>query len=351
MRKVLNVLRWLLAVPLIIALFTIVLSGIPASAISGIAGDEEAVKSYLKESGIYENFIAVALQAASRQFQSEGTTFFKEWEERITDNKSDLGKLVLKVADPKSLQEKAETVVDAFYAWFRGETKRPTFEISILENKEDFIKLLSIGFREKARSLPPCGPAFDVPADFNPLETPCWPSGSDFGAVDRFIAQNANHQEFNQLFAKATFSSERIEIRSETIVQVQKVFSIVRLVPRIFLAALAGLSLLLLLIVPRLSRGFKTAGIVILAPSLLLIIGRILAGNYVDTFMRLLEEKIQIGSSGILSDIFENLLGTIYVDILGKTTVYAAICIIAGIFLIAAARFIKRKQILKRTAN
>ena len=65
--------RWTVATPVIILFFIVALVGIPASAITGALSQSGTVKTYLKQSGIYSDTLAILLGLFA---QSAGGSFY-----------------------------------------------------------------------------------------------------------------------------------------------------------------------------------------------------------------------------------------------------------------------------------
>ena len=333
--------RWILATLILLLFFIVALVGIPTAAITDTLSQDDTVKGYLKQSGIYSDTLNILLGLFAQSMGGEGGTFSKELEARLTDSQSETGKIAAKIADPATVQQKVETVIDATYAWMEGKTERPIFEIALLDNREDFLRLLALGFREKAHSLPACDAGYKMSRNFDPLSTPCWPKAIPFSEIDRFLVANADIKEFDSLFAQTKFDSQTLEIPRETTKKVHRVFPWIQAAPWTICATLITLALLLSLLIPGFWPGAKITGGALLTSSFLTLLGKFAAASRFDTIFNAVTRSMSAEGQNIFLPVFEKIFKTLYFGILNVITVYALLAMGIGILLILVASLAK----------
>lgn len=341
-----KVIRWLIAVFLLIPLlFSSVLALTPVSGVSKIITERDNIKGYLKDSGIYNKTVDILLEfiTPATKEEDEGEDFFADLSSRIKDKNSELGQLVSEVLTPTFFENSFTTAIDATYDWLEGKTNKPTFVIKITEDKNTFIRFLSVTFKEKMAALPECDVSFNPPPNFDPLGSKCRPRGFNLEEIDRFIQENSEREEFSELFNKATINSESLNIDQDVTKKAQWIFSILKPAPQITYATILLLSALLILVIPGFKKGLIITGAVLLLSSLMILFGKMYAVQNFDFWANQGLKNINPDQVELIRSNFEGLVKAIYSDLLNQIQFYSLLVSALGVVLIVVGILIKSK--------
>ncbi|MBN2101050.1 hypothetical protein JW710_04145 [Candidatus Dojkabacteria bacterium] len=333
--------RWTISVFLILLIIPTITIGVPLVSVSTYLANRETPKRWLKEIELYDNALDIALDVLEKQ--KEGS-YFIDLKDRIDDEDSDVSEAVHRLADPDFLEESIETVIDAYYDWFEGETDKPEYSIPIAEDKETLVVLLSAGFKEKVRGLPVCEEGFVITDDFNPIETECQPEGYDFDEITRYLEDNADSDEFEELLSKANISSDEIELSDETTEQAQLLYNKIKIYPIIFLSGTIILVLLLILLIPGVKTSFMTTGIVLIVSSVFTTITGLIIKIIINFGSQKGLDEIKDKNYEELEKILGELIRVVSADITRRTLLIALTILVIGVLLTIIGAVIKKKK-------
>jgi hypothetical protein len=131
------------------------------------------IKGWLKESGAYEAVVPEVTKLATIQQANESSVV------QITSD--DTLDSATSAFTSDGIQRDAETVIDGFYGWFRGNTSGPEFRVDLTARKNLFAKYLAETVAQKIADLPECSggtTSFTLQA-FDPFTADCRPKGLD----------------------------------------------------------------------------------------------------------------------------------------------------------------------------
>lgn len=202
------------------------------STVSTTVVDSDNIKTWIAGTGVYDNALDIvvtlltqltSIEDGDGEESAEGGNFLTGLIAGAQDPPTEYGQFAQKIFAPQRLQQSAETIIDAFYAWFRGETAMPEFEVRLLDSREDMLQLLTLAFREKFNALPVC-PLSSLAGsmnNFNPLEATCRPVFFTDAVVDEFMKQVVAQPEIATLLDSATFKGSALDIRPDMTPKIQ----------------------------------------------------------------------------------------------------------------------------------
>ena len=97
--------------------------------------------------------------------------------------------------DSELLQANVEDAIDAFYAWFRGDTEYPVINISLIEDEDALADLLVESLILEIKSLPDCEDDYVMPSDTSPYDMKCKPSDLDIDELKESISEEISNSE------------------------------------------------------------------------------------------------------------------------------------------------------------
>lgn len=336
MHKMLTVFRWFTASILTLLLLLLLFFGTAITGISKTIANPEHIKSYIAHSGIYDDAVPVILHFFIQSFQKagEGEKYFSDIQGRIINPKDPFGQMIQEVLRPEFLRQSVDTIIDASFAWLRGETEKPEFEIVFAKDKQTMQRFLSVLFTEKIRALPACSNDFILTKNFDPFNATCRPAGFRLEYIDTFLMQNSDRPEFDALMQKATINSTNLVIDPKTSQKAQLAYNIIAYSWPLLFVTLALLSLLIAASIPKKWHGLRLSGITmaiagsILCVALLIFVS--LQNIFVTFFINRLPDTADFVQTYIASIIREA-----YADSLSRIG-FESLCIVAwGIILIA----------------
>ncbi len=337
----LKVLRWLIAVPLFLIIFIVIIIGIPAASISSNVSSREQIKLWAKRSGVYENFLNISTDFLTKS--TDGGEDLSLLVNEVRNPNTELGSVVSQIVTPKFLQEKTNIIIDAVYDFFEGKTQKPTFKIVITEDKELMKRAFIIGLKERIKGLPECEAGFQIPADLDPMKLECIPPGLDLGFVDIFINQNINDASLNELLQHATFDSETIKIDAQTASRIQQVYSYIKIVSWVILALVFVLSILMILIIPNFKTSFKVTGIFIGATAFAIIFISLLSLVFYENIASFASVSATPGVIEFYNSYAKAIVKMIYFDIVKTNILYSFMAFVYGLALIGISTTIRSK--------
>lgn len=122
-------------------------------ALSGALGqtirDKETVKSWLEESGFYDEILDTVLN----QIKSEGEAKLSG---SVDLNNPEIRNIVNGVLNPDILKGLTERIVDGTYLWLEGETATPEYSVDLKNSKTQLSEALGLYASKRVIGLPNC---------------------------------------------------------------------------------------------------------------------------------------------------------------------------------------------------
>ena len=311
--------RWILTFFISFLLFLIVTLVIPLFTVSRVITDPESVKDILVRTQVYQNFIPVALESFGAGSTGEGSVL-NEMAAELNDPESKTRVELEKIVSRQLLQSSAETIIDAFYAWFRGETDLPKYEIALANDTESMSRILVFGLRYKVDSLPECPPEILEDPGANPFEMTCIPEGYSEDDVTSFIEENADRDEFNELKSKLVLSSDSLHIEPNVSDRVQLFYRILSNIPLCSGILYSILVLFIILISPERKKILALVGGITVVPALLWIIACTQTPQLVTFLTRQVESVATFDGKPLLVSLMHRSINEIVTLIANKIT-------------------------------
>lgn len=134
------------------------------------------LKAALKDSGLYGSGVEAALEQSGK---NQATS------QDLPLNQPEVRKIVENAFSPQYTQSQAERVIDATYAWLKGDTANLSFSIDLTEAKTRLTEGVSSYVQKRLDTLPTCTSAAQLPADgkVDPYNATCIPPGTDKAAI------------------------------------------------------------------------------------------------------------------------------------------------------------------------
>lgn len=166
--------------------------------------EPDTIKGWLNNSGMYNKIVPEVSRLATIQ-QKQENALVQITAEDITE--------AAKVAFPAdTLRSDAERVVDAFYAWLKGDTDSIDFTVDFSGRQTVFAELMTAKLEEKINNLPACTTTgrFTVQA-FDPFKADCKPKNVDLTEeLAEFKDELAKSED---ILPKVTYSGDDITLR------------------------------------------------------------------------------------------------------------------------------------------
>ena len=135
-----------------------------------VFGNTAYIKKTLVDSNSYERLVPAIIEANIKEEQTKDSIPF---------NDKNIQQIIISSFPPSDLQDKSETVIDAFYNWLSGQTAALEFEIDFSENKMKMAKDLSAYTFFQLQGLEAC----DIqPEVIDPFYAVCRPVNMDYAA-------------------------------------------------------------------------------------------------------------------------------------------------------------------------
>lgn len=267
----LKVFRWILSAFLILILTVTILAGIPLTTLSVTVTNRESVKNILKNSGIYDNVVEIALTAAENSNKTDQPNNQNSQQPSIPFTQ-DMADSISEYFTPEYTEQTANTVIDGVYDWLEGKTEKPEFQIQLAQDEEKFKSTMVDLIDQHMSSLPVCDPNYQPPEGMSPFEAECRPANYSITDLENQINQQQDSEELNQMLDKTTIDSSDLEIDPKLSKNVQKVYKLLNFLPVLVLGIILILVLLIVLLVPTFKTGLIVGGTSTAVPSILLLI-------------------------------------------------------------------------------
>ncbi len=215
----------------------------------------DTLKSWISNSGTYEKVTSEFASRARFESNSAGGAI------QITT--SDIASAAQTAFPSSQIKRDAETVIDAFYKWFRGESSNPEYRVDFSQQKLVFANELGITLQTKVDNLPECDATTRSARSFDPFSADCRPAELDSGLVAQAFAESI--AESNDFLPQTVFTGDDIRVKNGETSQrigsawpwVGRVFSWINLAPFILLGVVMVSGLILVLVSSTRRRGIR----------------------------------------------------------------------------------------------
>lgn len=189
------------------SLFSLLLTFGLALGVQRVLGTPTVVKQSLKQSGIYQTFVANALdQAQKEQSKQPGA---EAQNDQIPINQPEVRAIIQQAASPAFLQTQTEQALDSTYAWLQGKSPHLNVTIDLTDVKTRLADGLGKYAEQRFASLPACTSRSTSGSDVDPFNATCVPKG--FSASQ--AAAQAKNQILNGEFLKDTkFTADSLKL-------------------------------------------------------------------------------------------------------------------------------------------
>lgn len=313
----------------------IIIIGIPVISAIRLLTDKDNIKTWLKEGGLYSNFVDVVTDQAYKKIDEETV------EKSTNLSRDDILSIVKDVLTEDWLTMQGEKIVDSVYSWLEGENARIDFQIDLSERKEILGNSIGTLLKAKLADIPACGAGVvPNPGDqFNPFEAECLPQDVDYEQeVDKAIDSMIADENF---LADAQYDSKEINISSEVTNRVQQAYEVSENIALVFLIAVFVITLVLFIIVPGFKNGFIVSGFVLLMGGSLVIIETYFYNNKFEQFY---DDKISTMSEQareIFTDLIESPIKLVVSDVFAASSRLAIVFVVLGGILIFGGILLK----------
>lgn len=173
-------------------------------AITVVFGSTGNVTGALKESGVYERYVDLVLDASAKNNSDDQT-------KQLLENQ-DIRNIAKQSFTPQLLERSSNDFVQSIYDWLEGKTPEPQFSIDLTTAKTSLTEKLSDYAEKRAEDLPPCTLAQVQTIDVNSnlLNLPCLPPG--------LTAEQVGNQFSQQLLTNSDFLEQPI-ITNQTLTE------------------------------------------------------------------------------------------------------------------------------------
>ena len=283
MKTFLNIVRWFLAVILMIVFLSHLFVG--AFIISSVKTtlNQHHLKGTIKASGIYDNseeivFDGIAYGSGDNEEAEAGFT-------EIKDNlKNNIPEFYNKIFNSDFLETEVNESIDTAFAWAKGETTTIDIEITLADDNEDLITMLSTMFTARVEGLEPCQDDFVRPEKSDPFSLECRPADFDASEITAFLTDNQEMPELQEFLNQASYKPELDQINESVTSWVQLGYFLAQLIWVWILIIALLLGIIIVLLIPGFKRGLIVTGSLILFISLVIILIRLITGS-VDNWL------------------------------------------------------------------
>lgn len=163
----------------------------------------EVVKSWLRDSNFYSSLVReTAASISYTQPNEEGAV-------SITTN--DIVASAQDAFSSSNLATKSEVVIDAFYAWLKGETTSPQFSFDITNEKAIMAESLAVRVARQVSELPECPVSGRFSAQaFDIFSSDCRPAGVDLSGA--LVAFRDELFDSKDILPQTTFSGSDLSV-------------------------------------------------------------------------------------------------------------------------------------------
>ncbi len=298
MKSAFKVIRWFLSIILAILLFAFIIVGLTAGSISTTVTNPKNLKTWLSQGNVYEKVPT----AVTTLIQSQGGGQLNQ----MPVSEEELTEISTAVLEPTWIQKNVENAVDSFYIFLEGKTNLPDFEINIAERKDILVSEI----------------------------------GSQFeGQMGQMAGQQLRAQlEQNELLSQDRIqSTEFIKIKPEEVEKIQTVYGHVQRGIFYVVGIFILISLILFVLVPKLTNKLFVTGLVWAVPSLVFLAGQPMIKNLIKNFYTSKLRESAAGNSGLILEIINKPINLAINDLSSKILIYGGILIAVGAGLLFAS--------------
>jgi len=163
----------------------------------------DSLKDALAEGAIYESAVTDLVR------QSDGEVNTGPQQAGVLSGQEEVRQAVADAVPAAVLEDHTAQIIDGVYAWLRGETTTPVFQVDLTEIRDTLAVNLSEQAKFRAGQLPPCEPSVTVTLQsFNPFEASCLPAGIS----PDMVAQKTNNEVLaSDLFKDPVLDAQDIQ--------------------------------------------------------------------------------------------------------------------------------------------
>ncbi len=149
--------------------------------IQRVFGTPEPIKTALKDSGLYRNIVADALDKAQESNKTGDQS--GQSKDEIPLDRPEVKAIIQDAASPEFLQAQTESVLDSSYDWLQGKTPTLSFAIDMADVKTRLADGIAQYATDHLAGLPACTAGSVPSGDIDPFNATCLPQGADVGQV------------------------------------------------------------------------------------------------------------------------------------------------------------------------
>lgn len=313
---------------------------------SSTLGNRETVKSWLSDSGFYDNVVESVLENAVDQ-SGEGDDV------SIPADDPEIQAVAQDAFSSDFLKNSVEEVLDGTYAWLEGKTDKPEFSVDLSEAKQQLADGIGSYAARRAAELPACSTAQlqEMQANgFDALSSECLPPGvNPQTAGEDLSKQIATSEDF---LGDTTFNGDDLLVgdndekvtldQAPEFKQVQTSFGWLNNALYVF-AAIAILSAIgIILLSANKRKGISRFGTVILTAGVLLGVSLLLI-NRGSAWLNQRASDLG-GESSASREIAANMASAVSSDVARLLLWYAVGFAVVGVACILGAKFINRPE-------
>jgi hypothetical protein len=159
------------------------------TSVNSIVTHPDSIKSWLRESKIYDSAVAAVLEKSADTNKSNEPG-------SVPLNDPNIKAIATQAFSPQLLQQSSENFITGMYSWLDGKTATPNFSIDFSNAKSTFATKVGDYLRQRTTTLPACT-AFNVPESFDPFTVECLPPGINTNAeIDRVVGDISGSKDF-----------------------------------------------------------------------------------------------------------------------------------------------------------
>lgn len=238
-------------------------------------GKPETVKELAAESGVYEKFVTAALETSTQEAKTANANLSIPLDNIVVIQAAK------QALPPSFIEEKANIIIDANYAWLQGKTPAPSFRVDISDAKQNFAQRVGQYITERLKGLPACtdqqlaqiagtGTAVD------PLTITCRPATVNAETEGARVTSELQKSTFLQQPVITADTLGR-EANSQTptyyadLSQLPRAYQLMQWAPVVLGIVAAISALAVLFLAPYRRRGWRRIGIIFVLAGLILI--------------------------------------------------------------------------------
>lgn len=310
-----KIIRWLLALFFIFLLPIVILFGIFGSAFSFKLTNPQQLKDNFKTSRVYDTFGIDLLNAltvlnSSNSTQPDALQKIKQYITKDTQ----FNEQITQLFPAASLENKVNTIIDESYSFLAAKKTKPSFNIKLVDDPTAFEKIVNEKILQQ-----------------------------DSVGVNAEISENNWASIINDL----NINSEKIPLSTENAKLIQKIYSIIKIIPILSIFLFLINSCVIILLIPGWKKRFLTTGITAITTSLSILLSALTARYSFDyifenVLVYLFSDIFKTQVSIIFS--FSKLIRMVYFDILNSTIFLSIIVSVVSLGYILIGVLVKRRH-------